>query len=125
MKNSERRGSPRVEAEHDLKVTVLSMPRAPHIENRIFSCRTTDISARGMQFSTAEELPRGSTIELRINSEGAQANFWHVGRVAWSRPNRAADGFRVGVHFTETPEATLAAWEELLEEKLGRNGNGF
>ena len=125
MKSNERRGSPRVEAEHDLKVTVLSMPQAPQLENRSFSCRTRDISARGMQFSVAEELPRGSTIELRINSNESQANFWHIGRVAWSRPSRSTDGFRVGVHFTETPEATLAAGEELLEEKLTRAGNGF
>jgi hypothetical protein len=120
MKTRERRGGPRVEVEEDIKVTVLSMPEAPAIENRTFDCRTRDISARGIRFVVSEPLPRGCPIELRLAGTESLSGFWHIGRITWSRQDQSGDGYSVGVHFTETPEATLEAWEELLEEKLSR-----
>jgi len=116
----ERRGSPRLEEQRSVKVTVLSMPKAPELENKIFECTTEDVSARGLRFYADTALPQGSAIELRLSAADSSGAFWHVGRVRWVKPMDDGIRYAVGVHFTETPEATLEAWEEMLREKLTR-----
>jgi hypothetical protein len=107
-----------VSSSEDVQVLILSAPDAPQIENRSCGCRTADLSPRGLSLQLGEALPVGAMLEMRL-SPAKGKGFWHIGRVAWSRQQE--DGrYAVGVEFTRTPEATLLAWEQLIEEKLSR-----
>jgi hypothetical protein len=117
---TERRVTERIPANHNVEITVLSVPDAPELENKTFDCQSEDISANGIRFSVDASLPKDCPIELRINDETTHNGFWHVGRVVWVSKPDGAPRYEVGVRFTETPEATLEAWAKLLAEKLAR-----
>jgi len=122
----ERRKQPRLRDKNEVKVTILSAPEAPDLENATFSCATEDVSASGLRLCLDRSLPTGATIELKVVSQDPSGGtFWHIGRAAWVKElGTAEDSYAVGVKFTTTPEATLMAWERILQEKMSR-GSGL
>jgi len=119
--HDEKRQHPRSKQKNRAYVSILSSPEKPSLENRNFSCSTEDVSTGGVQLTLPEAVPVGGTLELRLVMRNPVKTFWHIGRVAWVRRS-SPKVYNVGVQFTRTPEATLLIWEELVREKLNRNG---
>ena len=116
----ERREESRVEARHDVKVTIVSSPEEHELENKELQCATENISASGILLFVDKPLLEGSTLELRLKGDAPIGTCMHIGRVAWVKEVGPGDGYAVGIRFAETPEDTLAAWAAILEDKLSR-----
>jgi len=119
----ERREDTRVDAKHDVAVTVVSSPEEHDLENQEFHCSTENISATGILLFVDRPVLEGSTLELQLKGEKPIGTCMHIGRVAWVKDVGPGEGYAVGVRFTETPEDALAAWAAIIEDKLSRAGN--
>lgn len=118
----ERRKHPRAKHKSRVYVTVLSSPENALLENKTVTCGTEDIASGGVRLSLPKPLPKGAALELRIVSRKNVKTCWHVGRVVWCKTT-SDNSHEIGVKFTETPETTLIVWEELIRDKLARNGD--
>jgi Tfp pilus assembly protein PilZ len=119
----ERRVHARVEEKSAINVTVLSVPGKHELENRTYAATTADLSAGGVRFTLPDLPPVGGTVELRIQCGRPPREFWHIGKVLWADAARASKtGYVVGVKFTDTPQATLALWSEVMRDKIARAG---
>ena len=118
---NERRTHPRVHESAEVVVKILSAPENHALENRQYSGLTSDLSADGLRLRSDAPLAVGGLVEMSVTCAHPTRILRHIGRVVWvkdtdDRP-RAYD---VGIKFTETPEATLAAWTKILRDKLSR-----
>ena len=119
----ERRAHPRVNEEAEVAVKILSAPENHTLENRLFAGLTTDISAGGLRLSSDAPLSVGGLVEMNVTCTHPSRILRHIGRVVWvKKTGNRSQAYEIGVKFTETPEATLAAWTEILRDKLSRAG---
>jgi hypothetical protein len=86
-------------------------------EERVFCCRTSDISLRGVRLLIDHILPGNSVVQVTVKAEKSSRAFAHIGRVAWCRP--AEPGFyNAGIEFTTPPGPVMDEWRTALFESL-------
>ena len=110
---ADRRLQPRYAVKNRVCVT---LPRAEGDSpaSDTFYCTARDLSTTGLQFTGITSLKKGDVLDLLVVRESAYWGFSLRGRVAWVRRMPHVRGRRVGIAFTDMPEATRIAWEESI-----------
>jgi len=117
--HAEKRSHPRYQFENQAIVTIELTSASGEKEERSFSCRTTDVSLRGVRLILDCSLPLNSTVQLKIKIGKHAHLFEHPGRIAWCRPDTErgmadAGCHSAGIEFTTRPGPMLDEWRNEL-----------
>jgi hypothetical protein len=123
---TDRREHPRVDAVAEVEIVIDSAPGTKDLEGRSLSCRTGDISMRGVRLLTDVVLPIGAYLKLRIKLPRQPERYRQAGKVVWCRPltaPAAAATHHAGIEFSLTASPDFDAWRagllRLFEEGAG------
>ena len=70
---------------------------------KIQGCLTRDLGQGGMRFYTHEFIPKGSTVEVRVNLKKLSFSFQTFVKVMWSRKEVRGERYEVGAEFVSLP----------------------
>jgi hypothetical protein len=113
-----RREYPRMLERSQVAVTLLPDPDAPPTRKETIFCATEDVSVGGVKLRSLQTFSAGRRVQLLVAFSSPRRSFRHVGRVT-RVGEREADGHcTMGIEFTETPDAVLAQWREVVDGKL-------
>lgn len=116
---AEERACPRFPSANDASVTIESAPGIGELDGRRFSCRTEDISLRGVRLVLDLMLPVNAAVQLKVTLGGDAHMFQHSGRVAWCRPADTGESaesgrYNAGIEFTTPPGPGMDEWRNAL-----------
>jgi len=123
---AEQRQEPRLQQAMDVTVVVKSAPDCPHLEGRVFTSHSVDVSSGGLQLDSDVPFSVGTKVELNILSERSPTGYWQCGYVVWDiKPMHDFSGsqamHRIGIQFSSTENSQLHAWHALLCDLFERN----
>lgn len=105
----ERRRDSRRSHASEVQLRIFTLGGYVSVSNERASCRTGDVSMRGMLLHTRMEVPVGTALELRVQLLPGDPEIVRRGEVRWVETH--ADGtFGLGVQFTSTSLEERAAW---------------
>ena len=102
----------RIEREEDVLLDIIECVGDPDLNDTSLACQTVDVSEEGMQIKLSMEIPKGSTIGLRLDL--IKDIYRLVGEVRWTKEE--------GHHFVgvllsdDSPD--YKAWQEMFEIEL-------
>ena len=97
---TDKRLNPRLQETADVIVRVVSAPGLQALEGRQVSCRSSDVSLRGVRLRTDLVFPVGADLNLEIFFARAARTFSLGGRVVWCRESETGDpSYDAGIEF--------------------------
>jgi hypothetical protein len=123
---TEKRSHPRITEDAEVAVKIKSAPEVRNIEGKTFSCRTTDVSMRGVQLKSNVDIPIGTLLELDIIFKQTSKNYIHIGNVVWKTESSDDESefegepyYNVGIRFNEVSNPQLRDWIKAVTNLLG------
>lgn len=110
----EKRASPRYEAENRVCVSLFPLCCGDSMQ-KVFFCKTDDLSLEGLRLSGDASFEPGQLLELLVICGSAYKGFEFTGRVAWVKPSDHDGPSSLGIQFIDMKESTRLAWQEVLD----------
>jgi hypothetical protein len=112
----EQRSFPRYPAAEAVSVS-LERVAGRSVADIPISCRTEDVSLRGVRLELEIPLEINDALSLQVTLAGSGGAFRHAGRVAWCRRMETGSQspvYSAGIEFTTAPGPALDAWRIAL-----------
>jgi hypothetical protein len=120
----EQRKSPHIQEKADVTVTVQSSPEAPELEDRVFSCYSSDVSLEGIKMRIDTDIPCDAILVLEIFFSNSPERHLQMGYVIWCdgcvEESLEGDWYNIGIRFDQVTNPKFSPWREavsLLIEK--------
>jgi hypothetical protein len=120
MNGEERRAHERVAQKGYISVTVESAPDAPNLEGKVFRCTTRDLSAGGLLMVVHSRVPIGTTVRVHVVFTDPEAEFEHIGRVAWVKSVHEdfLESHSIGIEILRSDGNTTLDWAEMVAARM-------
>lgn len=112
----ERRKHERLSLEGPVFVKILSSTRDESLRGKTLYCSTKDLSLGGLRVHSEHDIPIGCTLHLWVGLSDSPGTYMMSGRVAWQKDDGAS--YVVGIEFVNVENDELAAWKEMVSQRL-------
>ena len=112
----------RAQEKADVSVRVQSSPEASELEDRVFSCRSFDVSLGGIMLWVDIPVPVGSLLELEIVFNHSSDRYWHVGNVVWvGEVEGSPYRYHIGIRFDTVENLQFSSWQSAVSKLLEKS----
>lgn len=105
-----RRKHERVEVAQAIYIEIVSYGSRSESQNTIIRCETVNVSVGGLKIHVAQEIPRGSKLNIAVPMEGWKENLELTGEAVWVRPVEGGSGYWVGLELQDTNRDNMEKW---------------